>query len=258
MLYGLNSEAKAILKYENDTGRKVRSSGLWVNPKFPFLGCSPDGLVGDDTVIEIKSLKIFKEYSVQTVTASTSPVPKEVLSRQCFRVQEGKCILKKSHAYYYQCQHILLVTERKFIDFILYAESGPDSVEKIERDEPLISKILEFLTALWTRVIAPEIFEMRVPRDLLPFILPETNKDTLDDMDTNECDISSSALPGDHNESMDSYVSQSSSQAKPAVRSHTQEELYAAEALLCAFTTPTCTSSIINQGSGLTFFPGVA
>lgn len=255
MLYGLNSEAKAILKYENDTGRKVRSSGLWVNPKFPFLGCSPDGLVGDDTVIEIKSLKIFKEYSVQTVTASTSPVPKEVLSRQCFRVQEGKCILKKSHAYYYQCQHILLVTERKFIDFILYAESGPDSVEKIERDEPLISKILEFLTALWTRVIAPEIFEMRVPRDLLPFILPETNKDTLDDMDTNECDISSSALPGDHNESMDSYVSQSSSQAKPAVRSHTQEELYAAEALLCAFTTPTCTSSIINQGSGLTFFP---
>ena len=255
MLYGLNSEAKAILKYENDTGRKVRSSGLWVNPKFPCLGCSPDGLVGDDTVIEIKSLKIFKEYSVQTGTASTSPVPKEVLSRQCFRVQEGKCILKKSHAYYYQCQHILLVTERKFIEFILYAESGPDSVEKIERDEPLISKILEFLTALWTRVIAPKIFEMRVPRDLLPFILPETNKDTLDDMDTNECDISSSALPGDHNESMDSYVSQSSSQAKPAVRWHTQEELNAAEALLCAFTTPTCTSSIINQGSGLTFFP---
>ena len=130
MLYGLNSEAKVILKYENDTGRKVCSSGFWVNPKFPFLGCSPDGLVGDDTVIKIKSLKIFKEYSVQTVTTSTSPVPKEVLSRQCFRVQEGKCILKKSHAYYYQCQHILLVTERKFIDFILYAESGPDSVEK--------------------------------------------------------------------------------------------------------------------------------
>ena len=109
-------------------------------------------------------------------------------------MQEGKCILKKSHAHYYQCQHILLVTERKFIDFILYAESGPDSVKKIEWDEPLISKILEFLTALWTRVIAPEIFEMRVPRDLLPFTLPETNKDTLDDMDTNECDISSSAI----------------------------------------------------------------
>ena len=43
-----------------------------MNPKIPFLGCSPDGLVGDDIVIEIKSLKIFKEYSVQTVTASTS------------------------------------------------------------------------------------------------------------------------------------------------------------------------------------------
>ena len=33
MLYGLNSEAKAILKYENDTGRKVCSPG---EPKVPL------------------------------------------------------------------------------------------------------------------------------------------------------------------------------------------------------------------------------
>lgn len=69
MLYGLESEAKAILKYENETMNKVYSSGLWVNQKYPFLGCSPDGLVGEDTVLEIKSLKIFKEYTVGTVTS---------------------------------------------------------------------------------------------------------------------------------------------------------------------------------------------
>ena len=131
MLYGLESEAKAILKYENETMSKVCSSGLWVNPKFPFLACSPNGLVSDDTVIEIKSLKILKQYSVQTVTSPTTPVPKEVLSRQCFCVKDGKCVLKRTHAYYYQCQHILLVTERKHCDFILYAENGPNSVERI-------------------------------------------------------------------------------------------------------------------------------
>ncbi|KAJ7376530.1 hypothetical protein OS493_034267, partial [Desmophyllum pertusum] len=125
----------------------------------------------NDTVVEIKSLKILKQYSVETVTSPNSPAAKSVLSRQCFKIEDGKCVLKRSHAYYYQCQQILLVTGRKYCDFILHAASGPDSIERIPRDEPLIEKILEYLTALWTRVIAPEIFEMRVPRKLLPFVL---------------------------------------------------------------------------------------
>ena len=174
MRYGLASEAKAIEKYERAFNVKVRRCGLWVNPKFPFLGCSPDGLVDDDTVVEIKALKLLKEYSVEQITSATSVVPKHVLKRQCFVVKDGKCVLQRSHSYYYQCQHILLVTERKSCVFILYAESGPDSVEKITRDEALITKILEYIQALWMRVIAPEIFEMRTPRDLLPFILPES------------------------------------------------------------------------------------
>ena len=108
MLYGLESEAKAILKFENETLHKVRSTGLWVNPKFPFLACSPDGLVGDNTVIEIKSLKIFEQNTIEAVTCSNTLVPKDVLRRQCFEVKDGKCVLKRNHSYYYQCQHILL------------------------------------------------------------------------------------------------------------------------------------------------------
>ena len=34
---------------------KVPPLGLCVNPKFPFLACSPDGLVGKDGLLEIKS-----------------------------------------------------------------------------------------------------------------------------------------------------------------------------------------------------------
>ena len=148
MRYGLESEPKAILKYESASNVKVNPTGFWVNPKFP------DGLVGSDTVIEIKSLKILKQYSIETVTSPTSPVAKSVLSRQCFKVEDGKCILKRSHAYYYQCQHILLMTDRKFCDFILHSANGPDSVERIPRDEPLIVEILAYLRAFWTCVIA--------------------------------------------------------------------------------------------------------
>ena len=70
------------------------------------------------------------------MTSPTSPVAKSVLSRQCFKVEDGKCILKCSHAYYFQCQHIFLVTDRKYCDFILHAASGPDSVERMARDDP--------------------------------------------------------------------------------------------------------------------------
>ena len=166
MRYCLESEPNAIMKYEIATNARVSPTGFWVNPEFPFLGCSPDGLV-----VEIKALKIFKQYSVEIVTCKNSSVPKNVLGRQCFKTEDGKCVLKHTHAYYYQCQYILLVTGRKYCDFILHAASGPDSVERIPRDEPLIKKILCFLTALWMLVIAPEVFEMRGSRNLLPFVL---------------------------------------------------------------------------------------
>ena len=67
----------------------------------------------------------------------------------------------------------LLVTERIFCDFILYAENGPVSIERIFRNEQVISQIIESLTASWKRAVAPELVEMRVPRNLLPFILLE-------------------------------------------------------------------------------------
>jgi len=54
MTYGLESEADAIKKYEQQTKVAVTTSGLWVNPKFPFLACSPDGLISEDGVLEIK------------------------------------------------------------------------------------------------------------------------------------------------------------------------------------------------------------
>ena len=53
--------------YESETKKVISPSGLWVNPKFPFLACSPDGLVGKDGFIEIKSLKTFKEHSIDAV-----------------------------------------------------------------------------------------------------------------------------------------------------------------------------------------------
>ena len=172
MKYGLESEPKAVMKYEEQTKVKVFQTGLWVNPKFPFLGCSPDGLI-DNGLVEIKSLKLFKHNTIEEVTLGKASLSKDLIRRQCFNINDGKCVLKHNHAYYYQIQMQLLVTERQFCDLILFAEEGPVSIERIYRNENVIAEILSSLTALWTRVVAPEFFEMRVQRRLHPFILSD-------------------------------------------------------------------------------------
>ena len=176
MKFGLDSEPKAITKYENQTKKNVTSSGLWVNPKYPFLACSPDGIVEEDGIIEIKSLKLFKDYEIEKIIKDGSTVvSKDILDRQCFVIKDGKCVLKESHSYYHQIQLQLMVTERTYCDFVLYAANGPVSIERIERDESMMSEILKHVSTLWFQVIAPEVFEMRVPRDLLPFIIANDN-----------------------------------------------------------------------------------
>ena len=154
MKYGLASEPKAILKHEEEARNVVSTSGLWVNPKYPFLACPRDGLVDESGLLEIKSLKIFKDHTVEKLTGYPNELPKEMINRQCFYVKDGKCILKKNHDYYYQVQMQLLVTEKEFCDFVLYAENGPVSVQRIEQDEHFIQEILKLLTSFWKRVIA--------------------------------------------------------------------------------------------------------
>ena len=173
MRYGIESEPHAIKKYEGQTNANVYQTGLWVNPKFQFLACSPDGLVNDNRLLEIKSLKVLKNNTIEDITSGTVKISNETEKNQCFSVEDGKCVLHKKHAYYYQVQMQLLVTEREFCDFILYAKEGEVSIETIFRNESLINEILKYLTAFWFKVLAPEIFEMRVPPSLNPFILQD-------------------------------------------------------------------------------------
>ena len=188
MKYGFECEPKAIDKYEEQTKTTVCDSGLWVNPKYPFLGCSPDGLVGKNGIIEIKFLKIV-------TSPNQSLVPKDVINRQCFKITDGTLELKRGHDYYYQMHLQCLVTEKKYCDFVLFAENGPVSIERIFKDEFVVADIVKFLASSWIKVIAPEIVEMHVPRNLHPLILPNEIKDVVsNDITSSECSETASNL----------------------------------------------------------------
>ena len=61
--WGRDNEKVAISRYEILKTVKVKSCGLIVNPKWPWLGCSPDGLVRDKAV-EVKCPYTWKDSNI--------------------------------------------------------------------------------------------------------------------------------------------------------------------------------------------------
>ena len=93
MKYGITEEAKARGAYSKATANKVKTTGLWVNKKFPFLAPSPDGVAknpgnnnsGKSRLTEIKCLKFLREISVEEFIqqCNESKIASVVLNRQC-------------------------------------------------------------------------------------------------------------------------------------------------------------------------------
>lgn len=54
MQWGIDHEAEARTLYEFETGNRVEEVGFIVHPNIDFAGASPDGLVGEDGMVEIK------------------------------------------------------------------------------------------------------------------------------------------------------------------------------------------------------------
>ncbi|NBW19115.1 MAG: YqaJ-like viral recombinase, partial [Caulobacteraceae bacterium] len=100
MLRGREDENDAKITYTEHYA-EVTDVGFITNDKWGFtLGYSPDGLVGDTGLIECKSRR--QKFQVETIASGV--VPEE---------------------YMLQLQTALLVSERKWIDFVSYCAGLP-------------------------------------------------------------------------------------------------------------------------------------
>jgi len=102
---------------------EVTECGFVTNDRWGFtLGFSPDGLVGGNGLIEVKSRR--QKYQVQTIcenmTGGTIPTD-----------------------YIMQCQTGLLVTEREWLDFISYSGGLPMCVVRVWPDDAIQCAIIE-------------------------------------------------------------------------------------------------------------------
>jgi hypothetical protein len=110
MARGVRLEPIARKWYEDNYHVTVKSMGFVVPKWEPRIGGSPDGLVGEDGIIEIKAPKImYAPLKVYNRAVATGWQPK------------GFTHVWKTH--YVQMQGYLAIMARKWCDYVVYCES---------------------------------------------------------------------------------------------------------------------------------------
>ena len=124
MQRGTEKEPIARAAYEAHTRTFVTQTGFWLHPEIPFFGASPDGLVGDEGLIEIKCPRTSTHLRYR----SENKVP-TTYKRQMM------------------CQ--LLCTGKKWVDFVSFDDRVRESKQLfIIRFEPKQKEIDEMLEKL--------------------------------------------------------------------------------------------------------------
>lgn len=115
MLRGIELEAEARAFYELINDVKIGEVGFCIHDDIDF-GASPDGLVGDDGLIEIKCPKLATHvaYLVDNI------LPTE---------------------YFQQVQGELFATDRLWADFISYYPAIKPFIIRVERDDQFMSSM---------------------------------------------------------------------------------------------------------------------
>lgn len=125
MQWGIDQEDPARVRYEELTGNKVDQVGFGKISQ--YVGCSPDGLIGDKGMIEIKCPTTHN-----------------------FVLQ---CLKGPKKEYIQQMQFQMWIFDREWNDFCLYDPrvKDPDGqiyIRRMERDEKIIDKIKDNVQTL--------------------------------------------------------------------------------------------------------------
>ncbi|CAC5383624.1 unnamed protein product [Mytilus coruscus] len=68
ILHGRKYESIALAKYESECGRGTRQCGIFVSSSHPYIGASPDAVIDDQTILEIKCPFVVRKQMITTKT----------------------------------------------------------------------------------------------------------------------------------------------------------------------------------------------
>jgi len=139
MEWGTEQEPLARAAYEAEVDVLVEEVGMIDHPKVEMSGASPDGLVGDDGLVEIKCPTTATH--IDTLMGEQAP--------------------KK---YYDQMQWQMACTGRKWCDFVSFDPRMPEGlqlfVKRVERDDEYIA-MLESEVATFLQEVSDKVNKLK-------------------------------------------------------------------------------------------------
>ena len=143
LMHGRRYESVAVMRYEEDFVATVNKVGFIVDKNRPYLGCSPDGFVGDDLLIEVKCPYAAKDREITPVS-----VP--------YLIQEnGTLVLRRNHDYMFQIQGQMYITGRKVCHLVIYTMQDC-KVVTVSYDPEFVNKMLVKLDKFFNEVFKVE------------------------------------------------------------------------------------------------------
>ena len=131
--WGHDVEQAARAAYEAETGEIVQLVGFMEHPLFPYIGCSPDGLVATNGQQQIKC----PNNPAIHIATLRDGMPEEHIP---------------------QVQGELFVTGREWSDFVSFDPRMPIHLrlyrQRIERDDKYIATLADACASLWEEVQA--------------------------------------------------------------------------------------------------------
>lgn len=166
--HGSEHEATATEQLASQLNIKIEPCGLFVDKKLPFLGATPDGVVGEDTIVEIKCpISAFKTSLNQAIDDKKVTFWK--------KTKEG-LIINKKHSWYIQVQGQLHITGRHQCIFAVWSGCGKEiKVETIQRDDQYWEDMEPKLKHFYMSYMLPELCDPRSVRNMPIRDLSELN-----------------------------------------------------------------------------------
>ena len=145
--WGLNNESEAIKGFEKASGKPVAPTGLWLDTP-GILGATPDGLVGEDAILEVKC-----PYSIRSKTIDSA-----IESEKGFYLTRDDCQnykLEHNHQYWHQVQGQLHITKKNLCYFTVWTPLQQITLQ-IQKDTKWEIHI-EQLKAFYRKHMIPKI-----------------------------------------------------------------------------------------------------
>lgn len=137
---GIELEPFAVEAYEIKHMVEVYGKERLYHPKYDFISGEPDGLVGNDKIIEVKCPNSKNHFA---------------------NLMRGEQL----ELYKWQMQGYLWITDRQVCDFVSFNPDYPSdyelSVHEVLRDDEMIEQLETRCVAFWNELVIPKVEEIK-------------------------------------------------------------------------------------------------